>query len=159
MRAALGWSVERGEIEPASADGDRTVAVLADRGYLSEGLRWLDSVLTSDYPWPPALRARALNGTGQASRSQGDFAAAQRVLEESLAIWRSSVDWKGGWPGGPDEMQILHGLGLVALYQADFARSQATSSRTWRGGGCWATTRYGPNPQQPGAGAALPGGV
>jgi predicted ATPase/DNA-binding CsgD family transcriptional regulator/Tfp pilus assembly protein PilF len=132
MRGVLNWSVERGELEK----GARVAAALwrfwLTRGYLSEGLRWLDTVLTSGYSLAPALRARALNGAGRLAVRQGDFAAAQRVLEESLAIWRSSADWKEGRLE-PDEMQILHGLGLVALYQADFARSQSYFEQNLQG--------------------------
>ena len=88
------------------------------RGYLSEGSRWLEGVLSaskspSDTTPAKALwRAKALNGAGSLAQRQGDFARANTLLEESLATFREVGD-KGGIA------IALRNLGLVALWQDD----------------------------------------
>jgi ATP/maltotriose-dependent transcriptional regulator MalT len=95
---------------------------------LIEGQRWLEAVLAGGHTLPPMLRARALNGAGRLAVRQGDHAAAQAMLEESLALWQPLGDMKG-------ETQTLHSLGLVAIYRGDFPRAQSyfeQNLETWR---------------------------
>ncbi len=61
------------------------------RGYLEEGRGWLENALMrrgSD----PAVRAKALNGTGVIATRQGDYARAKVLLEECLSIRRAAED-------------------------------------------------------------------
>lgn len=58
----------------------------------------------------------ALSDLGMLALRQGDFAQAQRWLEESLSM-QDSI-------GGPDGMILLH-LGELALRQGDYARARA----------------------------------
>jgi predicted ATPase/DNA-binding CsgD family transcriptional regulator len=117
LRAALAWAVEGGD----AVIGARLAAALwrfwLTHGHLSEGQRWIDAALARDGSLPAELRARALNGAGRLAVRQGEYASAQAMLEESLALWRSLSDTKG-------EMQALNSLGLVAIYRSDFTRAQ-----------------------------------
>jgi non-specific serine/threonine protein kinase len=117
LRAALAWSTGGGDAEV----GARLAAALwrfwLTRGHLSEGQRWLSAALSAGKDLPAVLRARTLNGAGRLAVRQGDHAAAQAMLEESLALSRPLADPKG-------EIQARHSLGLVAIYQGDFPRAQ-----------------------------------
>jgi tetratricopeptide (TPR) repeat protein len=64
------------------------------RGYYTEGRRYLEQALGRDAAQAPtAMRARALNGAGVLAGSQSDRMAAQRLMEESLCIYREQEDW------------------------------------------------------------------
>jgi len=55
-------------------------------GRLSEGRRWLESLLEPDRGLPPALRVHALNWLNVLLLKQGDTAGARAVLAESCTI-------------------------------------------------------------------------
>lgn len=120
LRAALAWALDTETPEIAA----RLAAALwwfwLRRGHVSEGRRWLEAVLTERYSLPVPLRARALNGAGRLALRQGptEYASAQAMLEESLALWHEAGDSLG-------EMQALNGLGLVAMYQNAMSRAQS----------------------------------
>ncbi|HMA33605.1 MAG TPA: tetratricopeptide repeat protein [Chloroflexia bacterium] len=126
LRAALRWSLEQ-----EGPEGADTAVRLAGslwrfwyaRGYLSEGRRWLDAALQpgagAPAPGgaPAALRAKALKAAGSLAGSQGDYAEAERLIEESLALSRALAD-----PGGIGDS--LNNLGLLSLDQGDYPRAQ-----------------------------------
>jgi tetratricopeptide (TPR) repeat protein len=58
---------------------------------VSEGLRWLQRVLTQP-GLPGALKARALNAAGVLARDQGESAKARSFYEESLMLSRGLED-------------------------------------------------------------------
>ena len=93
LRAALAWTLERGENETAL----RLTGALGEfwrvRGHLSEGRSWLDRALasgTADGGGAP--RAKALQEAGTLAWCQGEYGAAAALLEESLARWRTLED-------------------------------------------------------------------
>jgi predicted ATPase/class 3 adenylate cyclase/Tfp pilus assembly protein PilF len=120
LRAALRSSIERGGTEAAL----RLVGVLwrfwAVRGHFEEGSGWLKAVLEAverNSDAPPALRAKALNVAGYLALSQGAYATARTLLEESLAIQRQLGD----------KAQIaisLSNLGTAVLHQGDVAMAR-----------------------------------
>ena len=121
LRAALGWSLDRGDVEVAL----RMVAELwwfwYKRGHLNEGRRWLEEALgksVSPTGAPTPARAEALNGAGVMARNQADFEQAQTWLEESLALQRELGDERGA-------ADVLVNLGTVALDRGDYPRSAA----------------------------------
>jgi len=86
------------------------------RGYLSEGRARLTEQL-SHYPEaPPALRARALTVLVTLVITQGDYAAAATLGQESLAIWRQIGAAAG-------TARALANLGSLAIYQGDYAQA------------------------------------
>ena len=127
LRAAIGWSLERGEAQMAL----RLVAALwyfwYKRGHLGEGRRWLEEALAkSDSPTP--ARAEALNGAGALARNQADYERAQGWLEESLLLKRELGDKKGA-------AEVLINLGTVAFDRGDYPRSAALEGESlslWR---------------------------
>jgi predicted ATPase/DNA-binding CsgD family transcriptional regulator len=68
------------------------------RGYLTEGRQWSEAILataSSDPGVPPVLRAAVLAGIGLLANDQGDYQEADRLLNESLALFRSAGDKQG----------------------------------------------------------------
>ena len=108
FRAALQWSLEGGD----AGLGLRVAAALWSfwfmHGYLSEGRRWLESGLSRSNLATALTGAKALNGAGYIALRQGEFAAAKRLLERSLALYRELQDRDG-------IVSSLINLGLVAL--------------------------------------------
>jgi len=93
LRMALAWS--------AGASGDREIALrLAGAlwhfwemsGALSEGRRWLDSVLSLPAEDAVRLRLDACSGAGTLAWAQGDYDRASRLHEEALSLARQIGD-------------------------------------------------------------------
>lgn len=124
LRAALAWSRgPRGQIEA----GLRIAAALGwfweVRGYLTEGRQLISGLLerasrTSD---PTSslteARARVCGLAGNLADSQGDYAAALAMYEESLGIWRQRGDRHR-------VAAMLNNMGLVARNQGDLRRAR-----------------------------------
>jgi predicted ATPase/class 3 adenylate cyclase len=116
LRAALQWCAETGALELSL----RLCAALwrfwSTRGYLGEGLRWLDEALARAEQ-PTLLLARALNGAANLAREQGDHDRARSLHEQSLAISRQQGEERG-------TAEALNNLGLIALYQGQHEEAQ-----------------------------------
>ncbi len=115
LRTALEWSGH----DPGSAEaGLRLVAAVWRfwyvRGHLSEGRERLAQALEAGGSDSSTARAKALNGAGGLAWTQGDYAVARRLFEESLAVFRDLGDRWG--MAGP-----LNNMGLVALEQGDYS--------------------------------------
>jgi non-specific serine/threonine protein kinase len=117
LRAAIGWAIDQGD----AALGLRFARALRlfwfMRGYLTEGRERLAQILElgaiSDH-----ARAQALDCAGFLARYQGDYAAAGRLIGESLAIWRSLEHSQG-------IADSLSNLGYVTLHQGDYQAARA----------------------------------
>jgi non-specific serine/threonine protein kinase len=94
LRAALRWSVERGDTETEL----QLVASLWDfwwmRGYIKEGQAWLERALTREGGSPRA-RARAVHGAGLLATIRGDLNRGVAQFAESVAQFRE-LDEPGG---------------------------------------------------------------
>jgi predicted ATPase len=117
LRAALSWSLERGDAETALQMNAELWWFWCKRGHLSEGCRWLEEALGKCASPTPA-RAEALNGAGVLARNQSDYEQARVWLEESLALWRDLGDKRGA-------ADVLINLGTVALDRGDYPRAAA----------------------------------
>jgi tetratricopeptide (TPR) repeat protein len=117
LRAVLQWCAERGAREPSLRLCGALWRFWSTRGYLGEGLRWLDGALAEGAPPTPAL-ARALNGAANLAREQGDYERARGLHEQSLATSREQGDGRG-------TAEALNNLGLVALYQGHHDEAKA----------------------------------
>jgi DNA-binding CsgD family transcriptional regulator len=62
------------------------------RGYISEGRRWLETLISGDYPISSELQARALSASGFLAIHLGDFAQARIDWEQSLALFQELGD-------------------------------------------------------------------
>jgi predicted ATPase/class 3 adenylate cyclase len=116
LRAALQWCESR---EPAL--GVRLSGALwrfwSTRGYVGEGLRWLEAAISASSAEPLPGLARALNGAANLAREQGDYERAEALHQRSLAISRDNDDVHG-------TAEALNNIGLIALYQGLIAAAQ-----------------------------------
>jgi predicted ATPase/DNA-binding NarL/FixJ family response regulator len=95
LHAALRWLMTT-DAASALRLGGALSAFWQLRGYLSEGRRWMAELL--DLPGASertAARASALHGAGWLALWQGDYAAAQALLERAVADWRALGDRRG----------------------------------------------------------------
>jgi predicted ATPase/DNA-binding SARP family transcriptional activator/DNA-binding CsgD family transcriptional regulator len=108
LRAALGWSLQQPEVEPAL----RLAAALAmfwhTHGHLSEGRAWLERAISASSTAAPRTRAKALNGAGWIAMFQGEYEAARALFEKALALFRELKDEDG-------IVTSITNLGLVAV--------------------------------------------
>ncbi|MDQ5851245.1 MAG: AAA family ATPase [Chloroflexota bacterium] len=88
LRAALAWAVAGGHAEVAARLAVALAWFWSERGYLSEGQRWLETVLGMRHALPGSIRAMALGRVAGLVAPQGDPERAQAPLQESLALWR-----------------------------------------------------------------------
>lgn len=127
LRAALHWARQNsppsGTNDQALETGLRLVGALRrfwhTRGHLTEGRRWLATLLALPCPatspaW--AAQAKALLGAGLLAYYQGDLEQAAARNAESLARYREQGDAQGC-------AQALHGLGNALLGQGDIDRA------------------------------------
>jgi predicted ATPase/transcriptional regulator with XRE-family HTH domain len=120
LRAALAASLE----DPALTGTALRLAGLLGSfwdtyGHVGEGRVWLQRALAAPGAEVRSLaRAKALSRAGDLAYWQGDLAAAQALLEESLDIWRELDN-----PAGMARVQTV--LGQVILEHGDLAAARA----------------------------------
>jgi tetratricopeptide (TPR) repeat protein len=121
LRAALQWTLERGEAELGLRVAGALWWFWWIRGRHSEGRRWLDRLLAmarSDGTVGAAIRARALRGAGALAYDQGDYSRAAALLEQSLVLYRELRDVRGiAW--------VLHSLAFVPRDRGDYGQAGA----------------------------------
>jgi predicted ATPase len=126
LRTALAWARRAGDNEVEL----RLVGALGRfwyiRGYISEGLGWIDSALERSGREPPAIRARALTAATYMAAVSGDFERAEGIAEERLRLWRALRDAHG-------IAEALNDLGLAAAERGDLSRAMSLyeSSRSF----------------------------
>ena len=120
LRAALSWTIERGQGEVVLRLSVALQRFWSVRGYLEEGRWWLETALSACPSPEPSIRAQALHGIGRLALEQGDRTLADRVLQESLALRRRLGD-KGAMAAS------LQGLAEVALWERDDERAALLS--------------------------------
>jgi len=116
MREALSWNLEHEEGELALRLEAALWRFWHVRGYLSEGLRWMERVLAEGEPAASQVRVKALGGW--LTQFQGDFARAKATYEEMLKLSRELGD-KG------NIATALNSLGTVAAQQGDNERARS----------------------------------
>lgn len=116
FRAALSWALER-KIDVGLRMAGALCRFWYTRDYLSEGREYLEAA-TKTGTIPVTVRAKALAGLGWIAEPQGDYERARVAYEESLKLYRSSHDKRGG-------ASTLGDLGSLALDRGDY--EQATS--------------------------------
>ncbi len=117
LRAALTWSLTN-DPEMALRLAGGLWRFWSQRGHWTEGRGWLTQALAAGPDASPAIRAAALGGAGTLADEQGDFAQANRLLEESLALGRQTGDERRA-------ARALRSLGIVASNQSEFDRAVA----------------------------------
>jgi predicted ATPase/DNA-binding CsgD family transcriptional regulator len=118
LRAALRWSIQRGEVEAGLRLAQATSAFWHQRGAYSEGRMWLAELL--GLPGAEAatrVRARALLSAATLANLQADFSAAEALSDESLILSRR-LGYGRGITGA------LHVRGVIAVRRGDLAQAQ-----------------------------------
>ncbi len=121
LAAALRWTVEAGEIELSLRLASALWRFWWLHGHLSEGMAWMDAVLSASRdaaePLLPA-RAAALNGAGVLAHVRGEYERAAGLIGESLALSRRL--------GLTTSMAAaLHNQAALAREQGDWPRALA----------------------------------
>jgi predicted ATPase len=87
LRAALAWSQrESSEIQPGLQLATALHMFWQMRGYISEGRKWLEIMLSRGREAPAPLRARVLSAAGFQTFHLGDFEQAIAYWEQALAM-------------------------------------------------------------------------
>ncbi|MBV9168683.1 MAG: tetratricopeptide repeat protein [Chloroflexi bacterium] len=89
LRAALRWFIDHGAATTSHRFGGALAEFWHARSYLGEGRAWLGTILAlppSDVP--VSVRAKVLHGAGLLADWQADFASAQALYEQALALWQ-----------------------------------------------------------------------
>ncbi len=99
LRAALQWSLERGEAEHRMEMALRFGGVLRRfwlvHGHLNEGHIFLERALARSEGTTASVRAKALNSAANIALNQGYVDRAEVLAEESLALYRELGDTRG----------------------------------------------------------------
>jgi predicted ATPase/serine/threonine protein kinase len=99
LRAALQWSLERGEAEHRMEMALRFGGVLRRfwlvHGHLNEGRIFLERALAQSEGTTASVRAKALNSAANIALNQGYVDRAEVLAEESLALYRELGDTRG----------------------------------------------------------------
>jgi predicted ATPase/DNA-binding NarL/FixJ family response regulator len=117
LRAALRWTLAQAVPERAMRLGAVLAPFWNNRGYWSEGRRWLAAILAHPGAQPPALRVAVLSSAGNLAFRQGDYAEARALNEEELDL-RWELDDEAGLP------TTLRLLGRVTRAQGDYETAQ-----------------------------------
>jgi DNA-binding CsgD family transcriptional regulator/tetratricopeptide (TPR) repeat protein len=118
MRAALSWSLERGEAELGLRLAGALWTLWEAHGHYSEGRRWLEKALEKGGRASAAARAKALEGFGWLVFRAGETNRAVVAAEEGLEL----SDDAG--LGGADRAKFLGLLGWMVEVQGHHARAQ-----------------------------------
>jgi len=117
LRAALQWCSVPAAIDTMVRLAGALWRFWSTRGYVGEGLRWLDVAVASSHITAQRPLARALNGAANLAREQGDYARAEALHARSLTLSREQLDRHG-------TAEALNNLGLIALYQGQHDAAQ-----------------------------------
>ena len=110
LRAAMGWSIDHGEVEAVARMAWSSWIFWWLRGHLDEGRRWMEEALAKVPDLPDSVRAKLLFVAGTMAQGRFRWEPARALLEESLGLFQRLQDEGGAaYPMG--------GLGLVDLGQ------------------------------------------
>ena len=118
LRAAIGWSIDHGEVEAVARMAFASWLFWWLHGHLDEGRRWMEKALAREPDMPDSARARLLLVAGTLAQGRSNWEPARLFLEESLALFRQLDDEEG-------VAYALAGMGLVDLGQKQYERGLA----------------------------------
>jgi tetratricopeptide (TPR) repeat protein len=125
FRAALSYAVANPEAKNALRLGSALCRFWQTRGYLEEGTSWVNSLLSAAPPPGDAeerrIRARANNYLGTLLTNANRF-------DEAKEAFRTAIDLFGR-DGAKDSFGPLNNLGLIDLYNGDYASAHQTFAR------------------------------
>jgi non-specific serine/threonine protein kinase len=116
--AALAWAEATGEAGLGLRLARALFSYWLTRGYLSEGIGWLERAITWEEPTPSADRARALAGLGWLVLFQGQPDRAEATLSEALRVAVAAGSRM-------TEAMALSGLSLIHLNRGHYGEAAA----------------------------------
>jgi predicted ATPase len=126
LRAALGWTVRNREVETGARLAIALWWFWLERGYLSDGRRWMAALLAPDrvegqsgetpHALPALTKAYLLHVAGVLASAQGDYDHAAALYEEAMSVYREMGHNKGVGAS-------LRALGIVAYERGDYDRA------------------------------------
>ncbi|HZT41148.1 MAG TPA: tetratricopeptide repeat protein [Chthonomonadaceae bacterium] len=123
LRSVLAWSLQEGsEFEIGFQMVGKLFTLWRIRGHLSEGRRWYARFLERAGETPAEWLCRVLYGAGTLAALQGDFQAAQPLLERCLEVAQT----------GEDQGMMAHAnneLGSIHYRLGDYARARSYYER------------------------------
>jgi predicted ATPase len=108
LRASLGWCLEHEPVVGVALAG-KLGRFWYQRGYYSEGRRWLETLIDRGAESDPADRAQALYSLAALTAYQGDFAHSRPLAEACLEMYRALNDRTG-------MAMALNVLGVTAMH-------------------------------------------
>ena len=118
LRQALHWFAERGDGLSVNAMSEALTAHWLILTQFDEGRMWLDRAMANETGVPLATRATIRAEAGWFAVSQGDYEAAEPLLDQGLALTRKV--------GDPIRLiMVLHGCGRLAYEQGELPRAEA----------------------------------
>ncbi|MCG8349865.1 MAG: tetratricopeptide repeat protein [Chloroflexales bacterium] len=116
LRTALQWALDQTDLDIAARLASALWQFWYIRGYMSEGQRWLKTILMHQDSLTATLRAHILLGAGVLAQRQSAYDSAAQLLTASLALWQEH---------GHDKRSAdaLYYLGAVAYSQNDYERA------------------------------------
>jgi predicted ATPase/DNA-binding SARP family transcriptional activator/DNA-binding CsgD family transcriptional regulator len=118
LRAALSWTLERGEAEPGLRLAGALWTFWEAHGHYREGRRWLEKALPKDGRASAAARAKALEGFGWLVFRAGEMNRAVVAAEEGLELSEDAG------LGGAVRAKFLGLLGWLVEVQGHHARAK-----------------------------------
>jgi len=125
VRAALGWMQSRRETTRALRLAIRLPPFWRQRGYIAEGRRWLEGLLTQRDPADPSLIfVAACNDVGVLALWQGDYQCAHAWHETALAILRRGDRGASSGPLTAMTAMTQFRLGFLAEKCGDYVSAE-----------------------------------
>ncbi|HEX5414751.1 MAG TPA: tetratricopeptide repeat protein [Chloroflexota bacterium] len=106
IRAALAWAIEQKDGETGLRIAGTLWRFWWVRGYMGEGRRWLEALLSLGGDVTPRVRANALTIAGNVAWDTSEFERARACWLEAIVLWQACGD-EGG------VARCLNGLGNV----------------------------------------------
>ena len=127
LRAAMQWSLERGEVghgmEIALRLGGALRRFWQMRGYLSEGRAFLEQVLARSEGVVASVRVKALIAMGHLAIIRGDYKRVETACEESLALCQQLGE-------RADRARTLYLLGWFSWMKGDLVAARSLLEET-----------------------------
>jgi len=118
LRAALAWLCERGDAETALRLAGSLHRFWRNRSHVVEGYEWLERALAASGPASPAAHTKGLATAGRLAWERGDYARAEALTEQSLALARDHGD-------GVGVVGALCSLAVLAINRGDREGAEA----------------------------------
>jgi predicted ATPase/DNA-binding XRE family transcriptional regulator len=134
LRAVLRWSVENGGAQEIAQMAWMSWTYWWLSGHISEGRRWMEEALASEPEMLASTRATLLFVAATLGQALSDFESTQRMIEESMEIYRSLGDEMGFYYASGTAGLIAVGQGR---YEEGLALMEESGERRLELGDKW----------------------